>query len=60
MLFSDKVTKTINKLGPVPKQILQIVKIIYYILNPLAFIISNVVTKDNYKIWVVLVHLYLV
>ena len=51
MLFSDKVTQSINKLGPIPKQILKIVKIIYYILNPIGFVISRIVTKNNYKVW---------
>lgn len=51
MLFSDKVTQSINKLGPVPRQILQVVKVIYYILNPIGFILSRIVTKDNYKVW---------
>ena len=51
MLFSDKVTQSINKLGPVPRQILRVVKVIYYILNPIGFIISRIVTKDNYKVW---------
>lgn len=51
MLFSDTVTQSINKLGPVPRQILQVVKVIYYILNPIGFIISRIVTKDNYKVW---------
>lgn len=46
---SQKITESISKLSPVIKNILNVVKIIYYIMNPLALFINRI-NKDNIKI----------